>query len=178
MEQNTAEVLSVVINAIGVGILIFVARVIQPMMDAMDPDAFRSFLNALNRQAMRDPFSVTVATLPLIAFILYVACYGVGHLWFIAGFVAWIIGSAITKIVNLPIYNSAARSTSIPPDLLRRQCARLRLGNGLRAWITLISVILMSCQFGVLPVLAVLPASAAISFPLSLMARSFASRQT
>jgi hypothetical protein len=171
MEQNTAEVLIVVINAIGVGILIFVARVIQPMMDAMDPDAFRSFLNALNRQAMRDPFSVTVATLPLIAFILYVACYGVGHLWFIAGFVAWIIG-------NLPIYNSAARSTSIPPDLLRRQCARLRLGNGLRAWITLISVILMSCQFGVLPVLAVLPASAAISFPLSLMARSFASRQT
>ncbi|MBN9074129.1 MAG: hypothetical protein J0H34_21525 [Rhizobiales bacterium] len=177
MEQNTAEVLIVVINAIGAGILIFVARVLQPMMNAMDPDTFRSFLNALNRHAMRDPFSVTIATLPLIAFVAYLAGYGVGHLWFVAGFVAWIIGSAITKIINLPIYNSVGQSARIPPESLRRYYARLNIGNSLRAWITFLSVILMSCQFGAWPVLAVLLASVALSFPLSLVARNSASRQ-
>lgn len=171
MEQTTAEVFIVVVNAVGAGILMFVARVLQPIMDAMDPDTFRSFLNTLNRHAMRDAFSVTVATLPIIAFVVYVAGYGVGHLWFIAGFVAWIIGSTITKIINLPIYNSVGQSARIPPDVLRRQCARLHVGNSLRAWITLLSVVLMSCQFGALSVLAVLLSSVVLSVPLSFMAR-------
>lgn len=174
MEQNTAEILIVVINALGAGILIFVARVVQPMMNAMDPDAFKSFLSSLNDHAMHDPFSVTIATLPVIAFVIYAAKYGVGHPWFISGFVVWIIGSAITKIINMPIYNSVGQSACVPPDLLRRQCARLQVGNSLRAWITLLSVILMSCQFGALPVLAVLLSSVVVSLPLSLLARNFA----
>lgn len=137
MEQNTAEILIVVINALGAGILIFVARVLQPIMNAMNPEVFKSFLNTLNHHAMRDPFSVTIATLPLIAFVAYAAKYGVGHPWFISGFVVWIIGSAITKIINMPIYKSVEQSASVPPDVLRRQCAKLQIGNSLRAWITL-----------------------------------------
>lgn len=172
MERDTAEVLIVVINAIGAGILMFVARVLQSIMNAMDPYTFKSFLNTLNRHAMRDSFSVTIATLPIIAFILYVARYGVDHLWFISGFVVWIVGSAITKIINLPIYKLVGQSASIPPEVLRRQCARLHVGNSLRAWITLLSVILMSCQFGALSVFAVLLLSVVLSLPLSLLARS------
>jgi hypothetical protein len=68
--RSVAEVIILTINALGAGILLFIAGVIQKLMDGMDALAFKSFLNCLGRSAMRSPFAVTIATLPIIAAIL------------------------------------------------------------------------------------------------------------
>ena len=64
MNETSAEVLILIINAIGAGILLFIAGVLQKVMNDMDEPAFKRFLNALDKTAMSNPFAVTVATLP------------------------------------------------------------------------------------------------------------------
>jgi hypothetical protein len=67
MNMAAAEVIILTTNALGCGILLFVAVVVQPIMDNMDELAFKQFLNALDRTAMTDHVVVTVATLPLFS---------------------------------------------------------------------------------------------------------------
>ena len=173
MTESVAEALILAINALGAGILVFIAGVLQKIMDDMDEPAFKRFVNALGRTAMSNPFLVTVATLPLIAAILYFAAYGFDHWWFTAGFVAWLIGSTLTKIINMPVYKWVAAPENNDPEALRKHRRTLRLGNSLRAWTTLASVVLMACQFGVGVVAVVAVLSAALSFPLIRWARNY-----
>jgi len=44
MNETTAEALILAVNALGAGVLLFVASVVQKMMDDMDPPAFKSLL--------------------------------------------------------------------------------------------------------------------------------------
>ncbi len=104
MSQSEAEVLILTINALGAGILMFVAGVVQKTMDQLAPPDFKRFANQMGRSAMTDPFAVTVATLPIIATVLYFVRYGFKHRWFTAGLAAWLVGSSITKVTNMPIY--------------------------------------------------------------------------
>lgn len=55
MEQDTAEVFIVVVNAIGAGIPMFVAHVLQPIMDTMEPDTSRRFLKTLKARLPQIP---------------------------------------------------------------------------------------------------------------------------
>lgn len=173
MNETSAEVLILTVNALGAGILLFIAGVLQTMMNDMDEAAFKRFSNALGRTAMSSPFAVTVATLPIIAAVLYFPAYGFGHRWFAAGFVCWLIGSAITKVTNMPVYNWIADPNNSDPEQLRKKRRTLQLGNNLRAWLTFASVVLTACQFGTRAVVIILVFSFVISFPLLWWARQY-----
>jgi hypothetical protein len=173
MNETTAEILILTINALGAGILLFIAGVLQKIMNDMDEAAFKKFVNALDRTAMSDPFAVTVATLPIIAAVLYFPIYGFGHWWFTAGLVAWLIGSGITKVTNMPVYKWLSDPNNTDPQRLRQKRRTLQLGNNLRAWVTFASVVLMACQFGVREVAIVFVVAVVVSFPLLWLARQY-----
>lgn len=173
MTETTAEILILTINALGAGILLFIAGVVQKIMNDMDEAAFKQFMNALGKAAMTNPFAVTVATLPIIAAVLYFPIYGFGHWWFTAGLTAWLIGSAITKITNMPVYKWVGDPNNTDAEQLRQKRRTLQLGNNLRAWVTFVSVVLMACQFGVREVAMVLVVGVVVSFPLLWLARKY-----
>jgi hypothetical protein len=173
MNETTLEVLILAINALGAGILLFVAGVIQKVMDDMDEPAFKRFMNALGRAAMTNAFAVTIATLPIIAAIPYFALYGFHHVWFAGGFVAWMVGSTITKIGNMPVYKWLGDPANNDPAELRRRRRILARANNARAWVTLGSVILMACQFGVREVAVVVAAGVVVTPPLLWLARKY-----
>ncbi len=173
MNETSAETLIIAINALGAGILLFIAGPIQKIMNDMDELAFKEFANTLGRTAMSNHFAVTVATLPIMAAILYFFAYGFNHWWFTAGFIAWIIGSVITKVTNLPIYQWLADPKNKDPEELRKQRRKLGLANNWRARITLASVVLMACQFGAREVVVIVSLSVIISFPLIWLAGKY-----
>jgi hypothetical protein len=173
MTQSVAEVLILAINALGAGILMFVAGVVQKIMNELDELEFKRFLNRLDTAAMSDPFAVTIATLPIIAAVVYFLAYGFGHWWFTAGFVVWVVGGTITKVTNMPIYQWVAEPQNTDLDELRKQRRKLQLANNSRAWLTLGSVALMACQFGVIEVVLTTAAAVIIAFPLLLLARRY-----
>ena len=169
----TAEVLILVINALGAGLLLFVAGVIQNVMNGMQPAAFKDFLNALGRSAMTNSFAVTIATLPMIAAIAYFVAFGFGHWWFTSGFILWLIGSSVTKVVNLPIYRWVGDPKNADAEQLVRLRRKLGFANNLRAGITFMSVAAMACEFGTLEVLAVTLASLLLVLPLLWLGRRY-----
>jgi len=173
MNESTAEALILAINGLGAGVLLFVASVVQKIMDDMDPPAFKRFVNALDRAAMTSAFLVTIATLPILAAVAYFIAYGFGHWWFTAGFVVWMIGSTVTKVSNLPVYKWVANPANNDPEELRKQRRILGRANDVRAWITLGSVILMACQFGVREVAIVVAASLLVTPRLLWLARRY-----
>ena len=82
MTQSVAEVLILTINALGAGILMFIAGVVQKIMNDLDELEFKRFLNLLDRSAMADPVAVTVASVPILAAVLYVvAILAIPLLW-------------------------------------------------------------------------------------------------
>jgi hypothetical protein len=50
--------------------------------------------------------------------IYYFVAFGFNRWWFTAGIVAWIIGSAITKVTHLPIYQWVGQPENVDPDQL------------------------------------------------------------
>ena len=174
MNQTAAEAIILALNALGAGTLIFVAGVIQPIMNEMSEERFNGFLTALVRTTMGDPISVTIATLPIIAAVVYFIAFGFEHWWFTAGFAIWLVGSTLTKIINMPIYQWVADPANRDPETLRTKRQRLEAGNRLRAWLTLASVALMAAQFSAVAVLIVIVVGAVISVPLIRLARMYA----
>jgi len=173
MNETTAEALILAINALGAGILVFIAGPLQKIMNDMEELAFKRFMNTLDRTVMKNPFAVTTATLPIIAALLYFPIYGFTHWWFTAGFLAWMIGSTVTKVSNMPVYKWVGKPENVDPEELRRQRRILGRANNWRAWITLGSVILMACQFGVREVAVVVAFSVLVTFPLLWLARRY-----
>jgi hypothetical protein len=173
MNETLAEILILTINALGAGILLFIAGVLQKIMNDMDEAAFKRFLNALDKTDMSSPFAVSVATLPIVAAVLYFSVYGFSHWWFTAGFIAWLIGSAITKVTNMPVYKWVGDPKNNNPEELRNKRRTLHLGNNLHAWLTFASVVLMASQFGIREVVITVVLSAIISFPLIWLARDY-----
>src|SRR5258708_4441340 len=173
MTETLAEVLILVINALGAGILLMVSGVIQRIMNDMDPPVFKKFLNTLVGTAMSDPFAVTIATIPIILVIFYFVAYGFGHWWFTAGIVVWMTASVATKVTNMPIYKWVGDPKNTDPEELRKKRHTLELGNNWRAWLTLVSVILMACQFGATAVAIVAAACALITYPSLWLPRKY-----
>lgn len=166
MTQSDAEVIILTINALGAGILMFVAGVVQKIMDGLDAPDFKRFANLLGKSAMSDPFAVTIATLPIIAAVPYFVAYGTKHRWFTAGLVAWLVGSSITKVTNMPIYDRLADAKYNDSAALLENRRKLRLANNARAWVTLVSVLLMACQFGRRAVVLTTAAAVIVAIPL------------
>jgi hypothetical protein len=173
MTQSVAEVFILAINALGAGLLMFVAGVVQKIMNELDELEFKRFLNQLDKAAMSDPFAVTIATLPIIAAVVYFLAFGFGHWWFTAGILMWLVGGTVTKVTNMPIYHWVADPNNTDQEELGKQRHKLQLANNARAWLTLGSVALMACQFGVIEVVLTTAAAAIIAFPLLLLARRY-----
>ncbi len=149
MTETTIEAIILTINALGAGILLFVSGVEQKIMDKLEPLEFKKHLNMLNPAAMRDPFAVSIATIPILVVIFYLVKYGFHQWWFVAGIILWMIGASITKVTNMPVYIWVADPKNTDPEELKKQRRKLALGNHWRAWITLLSIVVMSCQFSV-----------------------------
>lgn len=173
MSQTVAEVLILMINALGAGLLMFVSQVVQNIMNQMDELEFKRFVNMLDRSAMGDYFAVTVATLPILLVVAYFIAYGFGHLWFIAGVVVWVIGSSVTKVVNMPIYRWIADPKNTDRNELRERREKLQFGNRVRAWTTLASVVLMACQFGAVEVALTVVVAVVLSVPFMWLSRRY-----
>jgi hypothetical protein len=73
----------------------------------------------------------------------------------------------------MPIYQWVADPQHTDPEELRKQRRKLQLANNARAWLTLVSVALMACQFGVIEVVLTVVAAAIIAFPLLLLAKRY-----
>lgn len=173
MNQTAIEAVILAINALGAGILLFVSGVGQNLMNDMEPLEFKQFLNALDRAAMSEPFAVAIATIPIFAIIFYFVEFGFDHRWFTAGIVLWMIGSSITKITNMPVYKWVGDSHNTDPEELRRKRRTLALGNHWRAWLTLLSVAGMTCQFSVEWTLVAIGAIAVIAYPSLWLAQKY-----
>jgi hypothetical protein len=173
MTQTVAEILILSANALGAGLLLFIAGVVQRIMNTMDEHEFKRFLNVLDKTAMGDPITVTFATIPPLAAIIYFIAYGFNHWWFIAGVIVWIIGSSITKVINMPVYEWVADPTNTDPVEMKKQRQRLQFGNNTRAWLTLASVVIMACQFGVIEVAIATGSTILITPPLLWLASKF-----
>jgi hypothetical protein len=173
MSQSEAEILILTTNALGAGLLMFIAGVLQKIMNQLDELEFKRFVNLLDRTAMADAFAVTVATLPILAAVAYLVAYGFDHWWFIAGFVVWAVGSTITKVVNMPVYQWLADANNTDPEQIRQQRRKLQFGNNMRAWTTFASVLLMACQFGALEVALTLVVSAVLAVPFLWLAGKY-----
>jgi hypothetical protein len=173
VSETTAEVIILAINGIGAGILVFVSGVVQKLMNQMDELEFKRFMNMLDRAAMSDPLAVTVATVPILAAVAYWIAFGFGHWWFTAGIIVWGVGSAITKVVNMPVYQWLAHPNNTDREELKNKRRTLQFGNNLRAWTTLGSVVLMACQFGPVEVAATIVVSIVLSVPFMWLARRY-----
>ena len=82
----------------------------------MEPLEFKKFANVLGRTAISDPLRRRQSLrIPIFAVIYYFVAFGFNRWWFTAGIVAWIIGSAITKVTTCPsISGSGSRRMSTP----------------------------------------------------------------
>ena len=157
----------------GAGILLFVSGVAQKMMNDLEPPDFKKFANTLGPAAMSDPFAVAIATIPIFAVIYYFVEFGFRHWWFTAGIVFWMGASSITKIVNLPIYNWLKDPANTDAEQLKKKRRTLGLANAWRAWLTLVSVILMACQFSIRGTAIAVGAIAIITYPSLWLARKY-----
>jgi hypothetical protein len=173
MDEAGTEAAILAMNALGAGVLLFVSGVVQRILNDLDEPAFKQFAQELVQTATSDPFSVTIGTIPIFAVVYYFARYGFHHGWFTAGIVIWMIGSSITKITNLPVYRLIRDPESNDPFVLREQRKRLQAGNFWRAWITLLSVIVMTCQFSFAATVLAVASCAVIAAPSVRLARHY-----
>ncbi len=176
VEESSVEAAILAINALGTGILLFVSGVVQRMMNNMDELAFKAFAKALGTSATGDPFAVTIATVPILAVPLYFGAYGFHHRFFTAGIAIWLIGASITKLTNLPVYEWLRDPKNSNPEQLRVKRRTLEFGNSWRARLSLLSVIMMACQFSVAVTLIAVALCVALTCPALWLAHKYFSQ--
>lgn len=147
MTQTFVELLLLVPAALCTGFVIFVAGVIQGLMDDMDEATFKSFLDKLTRKALHSPYVIGVSSLTFAGMIPYFILYGVSNLWFTAGLVLWIITSIVSKVTVLPVYKSVASLGNTNTIRLNEERRKLHKLNILRAALSFASVVLMMFGF-------------------------------
>jgi len=147
MTRTLAEVLLLIVTTLCAGYVMFVATVLQPVMNDLDEAAFGQFVPSLYRHAIRSVYAVASSTLPFVAMIPYFIVYKVEHPWFVAGLACFTLASTASKIMNLPIYRRIAALKSDEVAKLREQRRKLQTANNVRALISLASVVLMALQF-------------------------------
>jgi len=147
MTRTLAEVLLLIFTTLCAGYVMFVATVLQPVMNDLDEAAFGQFVPSLYRHAIRSVYATGSSTLPFVAMIPYFIVYKVERPWFVAGLACFTLASTASKIMNLPIYRRIAALNSDELAKLRDERRKLQTANNVRALISLASVILMAVQF-------------------------------
>ena len=147
MTQTFAEILLLVPSTLCTGFLIFIAGVIQKVMNDMDEATFHGFLKMLDKRAIRSPYAVGVSTITFLGMIPYWIFYGFDNGWFSAGLIVYVIASIISKSFNLPIYKRIFALESTDTARLGEERSKLQKANQLRASIQFASIVLMVIGF-------------------------------
>ncbi len=134
--------------------MLFVADVVQSTMDDMEADEFKRFLANLVAHATRSPIAILASTITFGGMFPYWYFYGFNNLWFTAGLILWVITSAVSKQMSLPIYSRVtgrkfpaykARPEISATDAvaLEKERRKLRMANLVRGALSLASVAAM-----------------------------------
>ena len=145
--QTFIEIIILVPTTLAAGFLLVISGVIQKVMNDLDEVTFKYFLSRLEYRAMRSPFALAVSLITSFAAIPYWICFGFNNWWFTAGLAAWFVASVISKILNLPIYKKIKELTNSQTEEIKKERLKLQTANSLRAWLTLIPVVLMVVGF-------------------------------
>jgi hypothetical protein len=147
MNQTLAETLLFVSVATNAALLIFIAGVLQKVMNDMDELAFKHFLGSLYRHSVRSPFMNTVLTIPFLGAIPYFYFYGFSNRWITAGLALWLVAGCISKMIKIPIYKTVAALESGDVARLSRERQKLNAGNMLQAILNFVAAVLMTVAF-------------------------------
>jgi len=144
MNESFVEILIIIPSALYTGYLLFIAGVIQNVMNQMDQASFQNFLNLLDKTAMKSPYAIIVGSLTYLGMFPYFIIYGFGNWWFTAGILVFIIASIISKSLNLPIYKRVHSLANSNLALLSVERKKLQSANRIRALIQSVSISLMT----------------------------------
>ena len=140
MTQVLAEVLLLASMVVNATLLIFIASVLQHVMNDMDAATFKDFVESLVRHSTRSPFMIIALNIPLIGAIPYYYCYGFGNRWISAGLALWLAGGLVSKLIKLPIYRSIKAAERGDEIRLGQQRRKLYAGNLLQAALNSLAV--------------------------------------
>jgi hypothetical protein len=147
MTQTFAEVLILIPSTLTTGYLMFVATVLQRVMNELDEATFGRFVPLLLRKATRSVYAVVSSSITFVAMIPYLIFYGFQHWWFTAGLAFFVLSSVAGKLLNLPIYNRIAALGYDDVAKLKEERRKLQTANWVRALLCLVSTVLMVIQF-------------------------------
>ena len=143
MTQRRAEMLLLVPSTLTTGFLLFVAGVVQKVMNDLDEATFQRFLNLLVKHAERSPYAISVSTVPFVGAVPYFIYYRLSNLWFSAGIVLFTVASIVSKILVLPIYKRVSELDSSDTAQLGEERRKLQNANRVRAAFQVASTVLM-----------------------------------
>jgi hypothetical protein len=152
MTQQLAEVLLLLPAAHCTGFLLFIAGVIQKVMNDMDEAEFQRFLNLLSKHAMRSPYAISSSTITFAGAFPYFRRYRLSNPWFAWGIVVYTLASVVSKSLNLPIYKRVAALDSSDAVRLGEERRKLQGANKVRAAIQSVSIVLMTIGLAKSPV--------------------------
>lgn len=118
--------------------MLFVADVVQGTMDDMEAAEFKRFLASLVAHATRSPVAILASTITFGGMFPYWYFYGFNNLWFTVGLILWVITSAVSKQMSLPIY-SRVTGRKFPaykarPEIDAADAAALEKGTPQTPW--------------------------------------------
>jgi len=143
MSRFLLEVLLFVPSALYTGYLLFIALVIQNVMNKLDEATFQRFLNLLEKTATKSPYAIFVGLVPFLGMFPYFIFYGFTNWFYTGGLVVFFIASVISKAINLPLYKKIFELDSTATVELNTERKKLKNANYLRAVIQLTSLVLM-----------------------------------
>jgi hypothetical protein len=143
MTQSFAEVLILTPSTLTTGYLMFIAIVLQRVMNELDESTFGRFVTLLVQKATRSVYAIVSSSITFVAMIPY----GFQHGWFSAGLLFFVLSSIAGKVLNLPVYSRIAALGSSDIAQLQEERQKLQTANWVRALLCLVSTILMVIQF-------------------------------
>jgi hypothetical protein len=144
MTQQLFEFLLFIPATLCTGFLLFIAGVIQKVMDDVDEAAFQRFLNLLSKHAMRSPYAISSSTITFAGAFPYFKRYRLSNPWFTSGMVVYTLASVVSKSLNLPIYKRVAALDSSDSARLGEERRKLQRANKVRAAVQSASIALMA----------------------------------
>jgi hypothetical protein len=147
MTRTFAEILILIPSTLTTGYLMFVATVLQRVMNELDEATFGRFVPLLLRKATRSVYAVNSSTITFVAMIPYFLFYSFQHWWFTAGLGFFVFLSVAGKVLNLPIYGRIAALGGDDVAQLKKERRKLQTANLVRALLCLVSTARMAIQF-------------------------------
>lgn len=144
MSKTVVEILILIPSVLYTGYLLFVAGVVQSIMNQLDEATFQRFLTLLDKTATRSPYAITVGSLTFVGMFPYFIFFGFDNWWYTAGLVVFVIASIVSKALNLPIYKRVSSLNSGDTALLNEERRKLQGSNRVRAVVQFISMALMT----------------------------------